>query len=58
MKIKSVIDYCQSVKEDDILLKKKMFKIPIEDNSSPLITLTDLKPSFVFEPSFLEGFFN
>ena len=56
MKNQHVIDYCQSVKEDDILLKKKMFKIPIQDNNSPLVTLKNLKPSFVFEPSFFEGY--
>lgn len=56
MKVKSAVDYCLSVKEDDVLLKKQMFKIPVEDNCSPLVKLTDQESKFIFEPSFFEGY--
>jgi D-alanyl-D-alanine dipeptidase len=56
MKNQSAIDYCQGVKNEDILIKKEMFKMPIQDDNSELISLTKENFEFVFEPSFMEGY--
>lgn len=40
--------------EDDILLKRQMFKLPVKDNNSPLIGLKETNPDFIFGPSFCE----
>jgi len=56
MNNQEAIEYCQSVKNEDILLKKEMFKMRIEDDNTDLISLTKEKFEFVFEPSFIEGY--
>ena len=56
MNNQAAIEYCQSVKNEGILIKKEMFKMRIEDDNSNLISLTKKNLEFVFEPSFVEGY--
>lgn len=56
MQLQNIIDCCQSVKEDDISLKKEMFKTRIEDNCSPLTPLNVMNSKFIFEASSIERY--
>lgn len=56
MNIDTTINYCFAVKEDDILLKQKMFKMKIKDNGSSLLPLKDRSSDFLFLPSFYDGY--
>ena len=56
MKNQNEIDYCQYVKNENVILKKSMFTIPIKDDNSPLISLSNEHPEFIFEPSFFQGY--
>lgn len=52
----TAVEYCQSVKDEDVLLKKEMFKMRIEDDNSDLISLKNENFDFIFEPSIMEGY--
>lgn len=51
----NIVGYCQSVKEDNILIRKRNFTMRVKDDNSPLIPLTEAGNSFLFETSRFEG---
>ena len=47
--------YCERIQKENILIKKKMLDIRIEDDASSLFSLRDIGSPLIFEHSFFEG---
>ena len=51
----NITGYCQSVKEDNIIILKRNSTMHVEDDNSPLVPLTGTNEPFMFEASSFEG---
>lgn len=51
LKAQIAIDYCQGVKDDNVIRDKKLFKMPVYDDNSILINISEKKTALMFRAS-------